>query len=207
MCYLQWVNRLESKSMLRCQTIRLQLVVLLVACIFAGCPIRPGPGPGPGPQPTQEILDLETEAFDLVNDEREGRGGDALIWDDDLTAVARAHSQDMVDRGFFSHTNPDGKALGERLQAAGIAYRMAGENIAWNQGYADPAGTAVDGWMNSSGHRDNILRTAFTHSGMGVAKTASDAYYFTQVFVDYTKGREGAPTVEFYGGPMAVSSE
>lgn len=173
------------------------LVLLMPLALAVGCPGGPGPGPEPGP--TQEILDLETDAFDLVNDERVAAGEDALIWDEMLTEVARAHSEDMVAHDYFSHTEPDGDTLTDRLADAHVSYVLAGENIAWNWNYPDPAQTAVDGWMDSLGHRENILREQFTHAGMGVAKAADDSYYFTQVFADYAKGGNEGPVMVFYG--------
>ena len=100
--------------------------------------------------PPQEILDLEQEAFDGVNAERVSDGKAALAMHEGIRAVARAHSRDMARRGYFSHTNLEGASPFDRLAAAGITYTAAGENIAWNQGYADPAATAVSGWMVTS---------------------------------------------------------
>ena len=167
----------------------------------------PAPEPDPDPDPDgvpQAILDMEMDTHVAINAERAAESLGALTMDEGLRAVARAHSQDMVDRDFFSHTNPDGDSVGARLADAGISYRMAGENIAWNMGFADPVTTAVDGWMNSPGHRANILRPEFTHTGIGVAVTAQNAYYFTQVFTDPSKSL-GSRYVEIYTyGPIAM---
>ena len=122
----------------------------------------------------------ELRAFDLVNAERTDQGIEALTPDDALHAVARAHSQDMIDRNFFDHTNPDGDDPFDRMTDAGITYTAAAENIQWND-FPDPVATAVDGWMNSPGHRTNILNATYTHTGMGVA-VDNGKYYFTQVF-------------------------
>ena len=137
---------------------------------------------------SQAILDIEQEAFDLVNGERVNAGLSALTMRQDLRAVARAHSEDMLARNFFSHTNPDGASPFDRMTAAGVTYSTAAENIAWNSGYgaSDTASVTVDGWMNSAGHRANILTAAFTYTGMGVA-TDGTQYYFTQVFILPTK--------------------
>lgn len=128
------------------------------------------------------VLALEDAAFALVNDERTAASLAELVHDDGLRAVARAHSEDMVARGFFAHVNPDNQDPFDRLAAAGITFSSAGENIAWNMGFADPAATAVTGWMNSSGHRANILNTGYLRTGMGVAVAPNGASYFTQVF-------------------------
>lgn len=139
------------------------------------------------------IARVEEEAYNLVNNERTKRGLPPLVRDRLLDAVARAHSQDMADRRFFNHQNPDGKGPTERLVDAGIPYPRAGENIAYSWGFlgglfgglSEPARIAVEGWMGSPGHRDNILDASghgYTKTGMGVAIGGDGSYYFTQLF-------------------------
>lgn len=178
-------------SRIRLRNVRWPVLLVLylgLAPVLAGCPM-PGPGmsgegegegEGEG-DASQAILDLEMDAFDLLNDERTSRGIAALDMDPGLRLLARAHSEDMVARGFFAHTNPDGDDPFDRMANAGITYSTAGENIAFNS-FADPVATAVDGWMNSEGHRNNILNENFTLTGMGVAGGGGTGYYFTQVF-------------------------
>lgn len=126
---------------------------------------------------------MEIQAFDLVNAERVAQGLNPLQMDEALRAVARAHSADMVARSFFDHVNPDGMDPFERMGNAGITFSAAAENIAANSGHADPADVAVTGWMNSPGHRTNILNGIYTHTGMGLAyDDAANEYFFTQVF-------------------------
>jgi len=130
------------------------------------------------------VAALEREAFDLVNAERIAQGLEALRMDDALRAVARAHSADMVARGFFDHVNPDGLNPFDRLANAGVLFSAAAENIASNSGFSNPAEAAVNSWMNSTGHRTNILNGVYTHTGMGAAYDSNaGAYYFTQVFI------------------------
>lgn len=129
------------------------------------------------------ILAMEEDTLDLINQQRAANGVAALTMDEAVRGVARAHSQDMIDRNFFDHVNPDGLDPFDRLAAEGISFRTAGENIASNQGVADPAATAVTGWMTSPGHRANILNPNFTHTGMGIAVSDSGAHFFTQVFI------------------------
>lgn len=160
---------------------------LLVACSGGGvAAVDPGGNNGGGGNgagnASAEVLALEDQAFDLVNDERAAMSLAPLQHDDALRAVARAHSEDMVARAFFSHVNPDGDDPFDRMSAAGITFSAAAENIAWNLGYADPAGTAVVGWMNSAGHRANILNGNYLLTGMGVAIDGNGGVYFTQVF-------------------------
>ena len=93
-----------------------------------------------------------------------------------LSRVARYKSQDMRDRGYFSHNSPTYGSPFQMMKSFGISYRTAGENIA--KGYKSPAEVVV-GWMNSSGHRANILNPSFTHIGVGFEK---DGNYWTQMF-------------------------
>jgi uncharacterized protein YkwD len=113
----------------------------------------------------------------LVNSERAAAGCPAVQADERLASVARAHSADMRDRDFFSHTNPDGLDPFDRARAAGISYARA-ENIA--AGQADPAEVMTD-WMNSAGHRQNILNCSLTTLGVGIAQ-GSGGPWWTQLF-------------------------
>jgi uncharacterized protein YkwD len=153
-------------------------------------PPTPTPTPTPTPSPTstvpQEILTMEEQVKTLVDNERTAQGKPALAWNQAVRDVARKHSQDMIDRNFFSHVNPSGLDPFQRLTAAAITYTAAAENIAQNQGYADPGAQAVIGWMNSTGHRNNILDVnnyGFSQTGVGIAKKADGTYFFTQVFI------------------------
>ena len=119
----------------------------------------------------------ESEVIRLVNIERSKNGLSPLIEDWQVSRVARYKSQDMRDRGYFSHTSPTYGSPFQMLKSFGISYRSAGENIA--KGYKSPA-AVVDGWMNSSGHRANILNPSFTHIGVGYEK---DGSYWTQMFI------------------------
>jgi uncharacterized protein YkwD/stress response protein SCP2 len=116
---------------------------------------------------------------DLTNRERAGAGLPALAVDARLTAAAQAHSADMVARDFYSHTDPDGGRPWDRAAAAGAARRTVGENIACGQ--RSPA-DVVEGWMNSPGHRANILKADFTHIGVGLAGGGRAGTYWTQLF-------------------------
>jgi uncharacterized protein YkwD len=102
---------------------------------------------------------------DRINRHRVAIGCRALILDRHLSAVARRHSEDMVRRRFFDHTNPDGRDPFERLRAAGIRYRAAAENIA--RGQTGGLETYED-WIDSPGHRRNIENCTYTHFGIGL---------------------------------------
>ncbi|TCB96327.1 hypothetical protein E0H26_16080 [Micromonospora zingiberis] len=117
------------------------------------------------------------QVVELVNAERAKAGCDALSTDDKLMTAAQRHSQDQAEHQNMSHTGSDGSDPGERIDRVEYAWRTYGENVAWNQ----PTPAAVmDAWMNSPGHRANILNCAFTEIGVGVA--SSNGPYWTQVF-------------------------
>lgn len=117
------------------------------------------------------------EVVDLVNQERAKAGCKALTVDDKLTLAAQRHSQDQADHKKMSHDGSDGSDVGDRLDRVGYAWRSYGENVAWNQ--QSPA-AVMDAWMNSPGHRANILNCSFTEIGVGVAR--SNGPYWTQDF-------------------------
>jgi uncharacterized protein YkwD len=127
---------------------------------------------------------LERRAFELVNAERRSRGESPLVWDAQLSQVARQHSFDMARSGNLDHRGPDGRDMAERARAMGVrGWQVLGENIAFNQGFDDPSAFAVERWMGSSKHRANILNSQFTRTGIGVARAADGSIYFTQVFM------------------------
>lgn len=118
----------------------------------------------------------EQEVIRLVNIERSKQGLKSLTYDWQLSRVARYKSQDMKDKGYFSHTSPTYGSPFEMMKSFGISYRTAGENIA--KGQRTPS-EVVNAWMNSSGHRANILNSSFTKIGVGYVK---DGNYWTQMF-------------------------
>ncbi|WP_077799160.1 CAP domain-containing protein [Streptomyces sp. JHA26] len=129
---------------------------------------------------TPDGLDRATgEVVGLTNRERARAGLPGLAADPRLTTAAQAHSADMVARNFYSHTDPDGGRPWDRAAAAGATRRTVGENIACGQ--RSPA-EVVEGWMNSPGHRANILRADFTHIGVGLAGGGRAGMYWTQLF-------------------------
>ena len=130
-------------------------------------------------------LELERKAFDLLNQRRTENGLQAVVWNEDVARLARVHSQNMATNNFFSHQGLDGLMVDKRADAFGLKnWRRIGENIAYNRGYADPVEFAVLRWMQSEGHRQNLLSDKWKESGVGVA-VAPDGktYYFTQVFI------------------------
>ena len=123
------------------------------------------------------VLNYEKEVVRLVNEERAKRGLKELTYNWELSRVARYKSQDMRDNKYFSHTSPVYGTPFQMMKNFGITYRSAGENIA--RGQATPQ-AVVNAWMNSSGHRANILNTSFTQIGVGYV---ADGNYWTQMFI------------------------
>jgi uncharacterized protein YkwD len=121
----------------------------------------------------------ERQMFDLVNEERTSRGLKALVWDETLVPIARAHSEEMFRLKYFSHQSPVNGSPFDRLKAAGIKYSLAGENLA----YAQSVTVAHRGLMESQGHRENILRAEFVRIGVGVINAGAYGRMFTQMFV------------------------
>lgn len=119
----------------------------------------------------------EREVVRLVNVERRKNGLSELEYNWELSRVARYKSQDMKDNGYFSHTSPTYGSPFRMMSSFGISYRTAGENIA--KGQATPE-AVVKAWMNSSGHRANILNSSFTEIGVGYV---ADGNYWTQMFI------------------------
>jgi uncharacterized protein YkwD len=135
--------------------------------------------------------ELERRIFQLTNEARHKNGLPALDWDKDLALQARDKSDDMLQKNYFSHTDPEGKNLKDRLQeekpASYKTISRIGENIYmgarldYSTDIKTQARLIVDGWMTSPGHRQNILDPRYTHLGVGVA--AKDKMcYATQVF-------------------------
>jgi uncharacterized protein YkwD len=120
----------------------------------------------------------ETSMLDLVNEERARAGLRPLVMDEGLRAVARRHSEEMFRLGYFAHTSPVSGTLPDRLRRAGIAFDIAGENIA----YAPAVEVAHSGLMASPGHRANILAPHFTRVGIGVMSAGLHGRMFTQDF-------------------------
>ena len=123
---------------------------------------------------------FQNEVASLVNQERTSRGLGALSVDSALTKTATLKSQDMAKNNYFNHTSPTYGSPFDMMKQFGITYRTAGENIAMGQ--TSPA-QVMNGWMNSEGHRANILNSSFTKIGVGVAQNANGYYYWTQQFI------------------------
>ena len=128
-------------------------------------------------QSVEGMSEYELEVVRLVNAERARYGLPALAADAELSRVARYKSRDMREKGYFSHESPTYGTPFQMMKSFGITYRTAGENIAY--GYATPT-EVVAAWMNSEGHRANILNASYTRLGVGYV---ADGHYWTQMFV------------------------
>lgn len=126
---------------------------------------------------SSSVSEYEMRVAELVNEQRSKHGLSPLKLSEELSAVARAKSQDMRDNGYFSHNSPTYGSPFDMLKSFGISYKAAGENIA--HGYSTPE-AVVNGWMNSPGHRANILNADFTELGVGYVESGN---YWTQLFV------------------------
>ena len=129
-----------------------------------------------------ELLGKET--FALINLRRLERGLPELIWNQEIADLARRHSENMAVYGFFSHMGKNGRLVDSRADDSGInKWDGIGENIAFNKGFENPTGVAVERWMLSKGHKLNLLDPIWKESGLGIAVTKDGKYFFTQIFI------------------------
>ncbi|UJL47291.1 hypothetical protein KFZ58_05115 [Virgibacillus sp. NKC19-16] len=126
---------------------------------------------------SQQLNQFEQEVVELTNAEREKHGLSPLEIDTELSKVARDKSLDMAQNNYFSHDSPTHGSPFDMMQSYGVDYRTAGENIA--KGQTSPE-QVVNGWMNSDGHRANILNGDFTHIGVGYVEQGN---HWTQQFI------------------------
>ncbi|MFI9008252.1 CAP domain-containing protein [Actinosynnema sp. NPDC053489] len=122
---------------------------------------------------------FEDQVLALTNGERSAAGCPALNSNAQLAAAAKRHSDDMARTGNFSHNGSDGSTAAQRVTDAGYHYRAMAENIAAGQGSADEV---VRAWMNSEGHRANIVNCALRDLGVARSVDGSNKYYWTQDF-------------------------
>lgn len=129
------------------------------------------------PQLDSTVRSFESEVVRLVNEQRANYGLQPLTENWELSRVARYKSQDMADNRYFSHTSPTYGSPFQMIRAFGLSFRTAGENIAYGQRTPQ---AVVNAWMNSSGHRANILNSSYTQIGVGYV---ADGSYWTQMFI------------------------
>ncbi len=121
----------------------------------------------------------EEETLNLINEQRRAGGLSELIVDEEVQNVARTKAQDMVNGGYFSHTSPTYGSPFDMLKKFGITYKTAGENIAGNSSNSG----AVNAWMNSDGHRANILNNSYKYTGLAVVSSPKYGKIYVQMFI------------------------
>ena len=156
---------------------RLTLPVLLLA---AGC--SSGSSSPTEPPPSLTDAQLEAQMLQRLNDARVAQGLNAVALDPAVRSVARQHSRNMRDNGFFGHQDSAGLTVTGRLMAAGVPFSQAGENLARVENAADPVALAHNELIQSAEHRPVMLNPNFTEVGIGIARSGS-TFWFTQVFV------------------------
>ena len=127
----------------------------------------------------QSLTADEQETFNLINKQRQENGLPALKIDWEVQKVARIKAQDMVNNNYFSHTSPTYGSPFDMLKSFGVNYKSAGENIAGNSSNS----SAVEAWMNSSGHRANILNSSFNYTGLGIVNGSKYGKIYVQMFI------------------------
>jgi uncharacterized protein YkwD len=131
----------------------------------------------------REIESLEQQCLDEINRVRRHSRLPRLGFYEDLLPVAREYSRRMAEQHFFSHRDPDGRTVRERVDEAEIRWRMVGENLAYSSGYINPVAASLHGWMDSEGHRRNILDPDFSLTAIGVWIKEDGTVYFTEIFL------------------------
>nr|WP_236838512.1 CAP domain-containing protein [Caldalkalibacillus salinus] len=131
----------------------------------------------PEQEQAQQADEIVAQVVELTNAERERSGLSALEIDNELTNVAQEKSDDMQANNYFSHSSPTYGSPFDMMRDMGVSYQAAAENIAQGQPTAE---AVVDAWMNSEGHRQNIMNGSFTHIGVGYNE---NGHYWTQMFI------------------------
>jgi uncharacterized protein YkwD len=128
---------------------------------------------------------LEQRLFAEINDVRIARQLPPLRWNPRIAEPARRHSERMLQQHFLSHDDPEFGGPGNRLSMAGVAWRACAENIYREFGGGDPVRAAVQSWLDSPGHRQNLLSRTYTNTGIGVAIGPRGELIATQLFVAF----------------------
>lgn len=145
-------------------------------------PTADSPTSPPTPAQSPQTAEIEAQIRQRINEIRQEQGLSELQVNEKLAEVARRYSQQMAEQNFFSHTSPTGSTLEQRVQSAGIVYMLVGENLFKSTNIPQPVNAAVEGWMDSPGHRENILRSQYRETGVGVWQDG-ETYYVTQLFL------------------------
>ncbi|MEN3331575.1 MAG: hypothetical protein V7641_940 [Blastocatellia bacterium] len=130
-----------------------------------------------------EVESLEMQCFNEVNRVRVGHGLTPLAFNEALLRVARDYSRRMAEENFFSHNDPDGNTVRERVSEANVRWRVLGENLSYSNGYINPVAVSMSGWMDSPPHRRNLLDRAWRQTAIGAWISANGTVYFTEIFL------------------------
>lgn len=175
---------------------RIRIVWGLLALTLAGCepvveflppflrqdtPAQTSSTPATAAQ-SAEIAQMEAAIRQQINEIRQERDRTSLEHNERLAAVARKYSRQMAEENFFSHVDPKGITPAQRVRAGGIIYVMVGENLFKGTNLPQPVEYAVGGWMDSPGHRDNLLQPDYRETGVGIWRQGN-TYYMTQLFL------------------------
>ena len=131
----------------------------------------------------REIESLEQQCLEEVNRVRRRNGLPRLTFYEELLPVAREYSRRMAEQNFFSHNDPEGRTVRERVDEADLKWKMVGENLAYSNGYVNPVAASLHGWMDSPGHRANILEPEFKLTAIGAWIKGDGTVYFTEIFI------------------------
>ncbi len=162
---------------------RLAAVALLAAASLLSTSCGGSGGSPTDPSVSTSLTAIEYQSFDLLNEDRKDNGvKPQLIYDSELSDIARAYSEKMKTEGFFSHIDPEGHDIAYRLAVNSVVYTVAAENLAEVTHTSDPASYANTRFLNSQPHRSNILNPRMTRAGVGAAFDGS-TYWITQIFI------------------------
>ena len=150
-----------------------------IKAIYSGSSHNTGSATTGGTTSNTTLTSDEQEVFNLINKQRTNNGLAALKIDNEVQRVARIKAQDMVNNNYFSHTSPTYGSPFDMLKSFKISYKSAGENIAGNSSNS----AAVTAWMNSSGHKANILNSSFNYTGVGVVNGSKYGKIYAQMFI------------------------
>ena len=139
----------------------------------------PTPTPGPSEGQTGDLSQEEKQLLSLINAERAKSNLSPLVADAELMKVARTKADDMTKNNYFSHYSPTYGSPFDMMRQFGITFRAAAENIAGNS----TIGGAVNSWMKSEGHRNNIMNSNYNYTGIGISKSNKYGYVFVQMFI------------------------
>jgi uncharacterized protein YkwD len=130
-----------------------------------------------------DLSNLEQQVYQRINAARNDHQAPLLSWNEKVAVEAKRHAKNMVDRGFYTHEDPERGELDKRLDDSGIDWIRCAENIYRENGLSKPVEDAVKSWLQSPGHRSNMLDTDFSETGIGAAASRNGTIYIVQIFI------------------------